>query len=318
MEVLIKIAQGEPANLCVISYEVAWAEGGALAKAGTRRWMLEDQAMRPELVDGVWQLTWNLPTALALGVVWLLALASGWASLRYLRAAPDLPYKAELVWGARWLAPIGLAWFLLTTAACAVGMSRTPYAFTCMRLSYLGFVGLIPLLLLLPRQAAGWLACLHGLSAQVRGRPPEWETWVATDAAHQTWQGRWLLPVIFALLLGVWLYITLTDYIRVDVTATRMERGHSLTRALEARLADSGVEEIVVVLFTRPHRVGVRLREGTSEEALKEAKRRVQEALSELGEKGKWVIRVYASGDSKAQSGDDPGQPAPRGATDAD
>ena len=105
--------------------------------------------MRPELVEGIWQLTWDLPMALAMGIVWVLALASGWASLRYLRAAPDLPHKAELLWGARWIAPLGLAWFALVTVVCAFGMSRTPYAFTFMRLSYLGFVGIIPLLLFL-------------------------------------------------------------------------------------------------------------------------------------------------------------------------
>jgi len=275
--------------------------------------------MRPELVEGIWQLTWDLPMALAMGIVWVLALASGWASLRYLRAAPDLPHKAELLWGARWIAPLGLAWFALVTVVCAFGMSRTPYAFTFMRLSYLGFVGIIPLLLFLPRQAAGWLACWHGIAVQRRRQPPDWEEWTAAaDAGRQTWQGRWFIPMVLALFLGVWLYITVIDYMRVDLSAMRMGREQDLTRALEARLADIGVEEVVVVSYSRPHRVGVRLKEGTSQELREQVEERVQEALAEFGARGRWRVEVYGPGGSKGEGRDGSEQPPPRGVTDAD
>jgi len=275
--------------------------------------------MRPEFADGTWRLGWNPYLALAIAIVWVLLLASGWASLRCLRAAPDLPRKQELLWGAEWIGRVGFAWFVLIGVISTVGIGRTAYPFTFMRLSYLAFVGLIPLLLLLPRQAAGWLACWHGLAAQLRGRPPDWETWAAEDeTAAQTLQGRWLLAGVFGIVLLVWLYITFAHFVQVDVAAIRLRREQVLAEALKLRLADMPVEEVAVALYSKPHRVVVRLRDGSTEASVPEATKRVEEALAQLEAKGKWTVKVYAPGSSDTQRHHAREDPAERGASDAD
>jgi hypothetical protein len=274
--------------------------------------------MRPEFADGTWRLGWNPYLALAIGIVWALVLLSGWASLRYLRAGPDLPRKQELLWGAEWIGRIGFGWFVLISVISAVGIGRTAYPFTFVRLSYLAFVGLIPLLLLLPRQAAGWVACWHGLAAQLRGRPPDWKTWAAEEeTAAQTSQGRWLLAGVFGIVLLVWLYITFAHFVQVDVAAIRMQREQALAEALKLRLAEMPVEELAVALYCRPHRVVVRLRDGTSEASVQEATKRVQDALAQLEAEGEWTVEVHAPRSSDTERPHPGEDPSERGASDA-
>ena len=62
----------------------------------------------------------------------------GWISLRYLRAAPDVPHKAEMIRGAKWAGLI-MSLCLMGPMFAAGVMARhaVPYALTALGGSYM-------------------------------------------------------------------------------------------------------------------------------------------------------------------------------------
>lgn len=220
--------------------------------------------------------------------------------------------------GRQVVRPLGLGCLALLALVSAVGMARTPYDWTFAMPGRLGLLGFPLLIILLPRQGAGWVACWNGIRARSRRQPPDWETWAArNDAMCRSWQLRWLLPALFVLNLVVWAYSTYTNYTRVDMSSIRIERARSLAEELKARLFDTPVDEIIVILTSEPYPVGIRLRPGTPHKSLKQTRERVEEALSHLDAKGEWLIKVCAPDGSKTESRCTIGETPEEGASNA-
>ena len=177
----------------------------------------------------------------------------GWISLRYLRAAPDLPHKAEMIWGAKWGGLI-LTLFLLGPMLVSMVMieSELPYAITAMGvaqtflMTYLAFGGA-----LLVWQFAGVGLAVNLMSSRLKREPTDLATAVERMEKWRRGRGMRALAWVFGVLTVFWLGMTVLVVLPADRFTAALWADEELRT--EAKQALSGLPLKGVMLERKRH-----------------------------------------------------------------
>lgn len=249
----------------------------------------------------------------AIGAVLLVLFpALGWKSLKYLREAPDIPHKREMIWGAKYW---GLIYDLVAVVPVVAGPLMVHYHLPWAMTVATAWIGLIPL-----ATAAGmityWPGIGHGVALSIWGARRgggdfDWEEFVKDfERKRGAWWNKAAIAV-FLVFIPVWGYFTFTRMIPAEgmLQATRW------SDRVETEIADATqempVKDIIVSreIFSKmgkpvpagrhDNAVLVELAANADDGLREEALARVESILEKKRAPGEWYLRAWCDGDNE-------------------
>jgi hypothetical protein len=245
----------------------------------------------------------------AIGILLLVLFpALGWKSLHYLREAPDIPHKREMMWGAKYW---GLIYDLVAVVPVIAGPLMIHYDVPWAMIGATAWIGLIPL-----ATVAGlityWPGIGHGAALSIwgaswRGEEFDWAEFVEDfERKRGAWWNKAAIW-IFLILIPVWGYFALTRIIPAEGMTQAMRWSDRVEARMAEATADLPTEEIIVAreIFSGPgHRpmpkgahdnnVLIRLEEAASREQQRRALDTAKQVLAAENAPLEWYIRVSA------------------------